>query len=245
MSQSAARSHDLLASVIRAREPVGLMELAASTSLDKSTAARLLESLLQRGLVHRDVANKRYSVGPEFLSLAAISLRNSNLRTVVGHHLDELRDRTHETVTLHLKIGLDRVCIDGAESEQPLRRAVSLGETIPLHVGVTSKVIFAYLAQAEAEEVLAAAGDAASREKIEAGLRSARERGYYCAVGERIPGVGVLAAPIFDSSGVRAAIAIAGPSDRWDTDRMHEFAGDLRAATTQISDALASGTPRR
>ena len=52
------------------------------------------------------------------------------------------------------------MCIDGLEGPSPIRRAVPLGESIPLYVGSTGKAILAFLPPAEIDRQLEAAAAA-------------------------------------------------------------------------------------
>jgi IclR family transcriptional regulator, KDG regulon repressor len=145
MTTSAARAFDILDEVVGRSEPAGLMELAAATGLDKSTASRLLALLCDRGLVARDPATRRYEPGPSLLLLGTRVLDGSMLRATAHSHMQRLRDLSGETVTLQLRVGLQRVCIDGVESLQLVRRVIHIGEANPLYIGVSGKVITAFL----------------------------------------------------------------------------------------------------
>src|SRR3954463_2061196 len=161
MSRTAARTLDLMEHVARAPAPAGLIELADASGLDKSTAARLLAFLAERELVTRDSGTRRYAAGPALLGLGAAALRRSDLRVGARPYLERLRDATGETVTLHVRVADDFVCVDGVESPFPIRRAMPLGETLPLHLGSTGKAILAFLPSEEIGrqlEVAAAAG---------------------------------------------------------------------------------------
>ena len=235
MSQSANRSLDLLSRVIRSETPLGLMELATQASLDKSTASRLLESLVNQGFLQREPFTRRFEVGTKFLSLASIALRRVNLLNVIKPRLEELRDRTDETVTVHLKVGLDRICIDGIEGNHPIRRSVVLAEYIPLYLGVSSIVILSHMSQKAVSEVFSRLGNPSLQKTIERDMARTHERGFLHGIGQRIDGVGVLASPLFDVSGIKAALTIAGPADRWNRDKMEAFGPELKTVAERIS----------
>ena len=146
MSRTASRTLTLLEHVARAPAPAGLIELATDSGIDKSTAARLLAFLEERELVVRDPVTRRYAPGPALLALGAAALRRSDLRADARPYLERLRAATGETVTLHVRVRDAFVCIDGLEGPSPIRRAVPLGESIPLYVGSTGKAILAFLA---------------------------------------------------------------------------------------------------
>ena len=173
VSRTAARTLDLLEHVARAPGPAGLIELAGDTGIDKSTAARLLAFLAERELVVRDPVTRRYAPGPALLALGAAALQRSDLRAGARPYLERLRAATGETVTLHVRVADAFVCIDGLEGTSPIRRAVPLGESIPLYVGVDGKAILAFL-RAGGDRAAARGGGRRGRGRRDPALRARR-----------------------------------------------------------------------
>ena len=127
MSEVAGRAFDLLELVASSKSPMGLMALAASSGIDKTTASRLLRFLEARRLVLRDDATQRYHVGPALMILAATAMSRSDLLAAARPHFALLREMTGETVSVHLRVDLERVCLGGLESEEAVRSAVTSG----------------------------------------------------------------------------------------------------------------------
>jgi DNA-binding IclR family transcriptional regulator len=244
VSQTAERSFRLIECVARAEDPCGLVELASLAQLDKSTAARLLANLQERGLLTRDRASRRYSVGPTLVSLGAIVTRRADLPRVARSHLDALRDESEETVSLHIRAGDERVCVAGAESRHVVQRVLAIGEPVALWEGPTGKVILAFLAGDDRAAVLRHAQAAGcSAQALAEPLAAAARDGWMISVGDRTPGVGALSAPVFEPAGVVGSITVAGPVERWSRTRMNGFAGRLRAAAAEISSELGGSVP--
>jgi DNA-binding IclR family transcriptional regulator len=244
MSQTVERSFRLVECVARAEAPCGLVELASRADLDKSTAARLLAHLEERGVLKRDHASRRYSVGPALVSLGAIVTRKADLPTAARPHLDALRDESGETVSLHIRAGDERVCVAGAESRHVVQRVLTIGEPVALWEGPASKVILAFLTGDDRAAVLRgaqAAGHPAHRfaDQLDAAARD----GWLIAVGDRTPGVGAVCAAVFDPAGVAGSIAVAGPAERWSPARMRAFSGRLRTACAEISAEIGGSFP--
>jgi len=240
MPASAARAFDLLDEIVGRSTSAGLMDLATTVGLDKSTASRLLAFLCSRRLVMRDATTRRYEPGPSLFLLATRVLDGSALRATAHSHLQRLRDLSDETITLQLRVGLQRVCIDGAESSQPVRRVPHIGEANPLHVGVTGKVITAFLPPDQIALVLAdgaAAGRDLTRWPRE--LESIRRRGYHASIGDKGKGIAGISAPVMDSREVIAGLTVSGPYDRWTLARMEDFAPTLLAAARDVTAALS------
>jgi DNA-binding IclR family transcriptional regulator len=236
MSTSAGRTLDLLSLVATSDRPLGLMNLVEMSGMDKSTTSRLLNFLVNRGYLMRDPLTKRYEVGAALVAFAAAALNRSELRTTADHLL-RLCTLTGETTSLHLRVGTERICIDGAESPQPVRRVLSIGERVPLYLSPTGKVILAFLAPADAQPALAAARAAGiDMPALEATLARIRTERYMAAIGDRTPGVAAVSVPLSDRNGNPvASLTIAGPGDRWTMARMLEFLPQLKAAAALIS----------
>lgn len=244
MAQTAARALDLLDAVVRAPRPRGLMEIAEQTGIDKSTASRLLGLLVERGFVSRDEDSRRYGVGPAMFGLAAAVSARMDIRTVASAHLAALRAAARETVSLHLRAGRRRVCVDGAESDQPVRRVVPVGESLPLYLGPSGKIMLAYLEPRERALVLADARAAgADVAAIRHQISEFAAAGYAITAGDRTPGVRAISAPIFGARGVIASITVAGPSDRFSDDGAHHCLPALLDAARATSAAVGGRTP--
>jgi DNA-binding IclR family transcriptional regulator len=241
VAQVVDRALDLLLAVVGGSGPVTLMEAVGQTGIDKSTAQRLLTSLVERGFLARDENTRRYDVGPAMFGMAAAVSARSNLRRLAAPHLAELRDTTGETSSLHLLVADRRVCVDGAESSHPVRRVVPLGESIPVQVGPSGKVLLAHLDPAERERVYATAGIAeADREKLEHVIAQVRLDGFLHTEGDRTTGVRAISAPIFDGHGVVASITVAGPSQRWSVASARGVEQAVRDAAVAISGKLGA-----
>lgn len=238
MSQSAERAFDLLDRVARSEAPLGLMELASDTGIDKSTATRLLGFLEQRGMVAREPATKKYTVGTRLISLATFALRRLDLPSLALPELLALRNDTAETVNLHIRTGDQVLCVAGVESEQVVRRVLPLGEQRPLFAGPAAKTILAFLPEDEIEAIVADVPPGASRRKLLDQLSLIREQGFIAVVGDRTPGVGAVSVPVFGPTGIAASITVAGPADRWTAKVMEAAAPRVRAAADRLSRAL-------
>ena len=241
MSQVAARAFNVLEQVARSDEPLGLMEVASRLDADKSAALRTLAFLEGRGLLRRDALTKKYRIGPGLLSLAAIAIRRADLPQVAQPYLTALRDLTDETVSLHVRVGDERVCIAGAESSQVIQRVLTIGEPVSLCLGPSGKVILAFLADAERAAIVARAGVDAVR--VERDAARARRDGFLVVTSDRTPGVGAVSAPIFDAYGAVGSITIAGPEERWTPGAMRTVSGSLLEAAAAVSAEIGGSRP--
>jgi DNA-binding IclR family transcriptional regulator len=228
-----------------------LTDISRRLGLHKSTVHRLLAVLKKKGLVVADASSQLYSLGPALVELAWVILRQQDLRSVCRPHMEELRRLTRETVSLHIRLGDKRVCVEELESEQEVRFAATLGLAAPVHVGAPGKALLAFLPEAELERLLPTLSlTAITAETItEAGvlraeLAATRARGYAISVGERSPWAAAVAAPIFDWRGqLCAALSVAGPTQRLTAMGLEALGAQIVEAAAKISAALGYRAP--
>jgi DNA-binding IclR family transcriptional regulator len=222
-----------------AQSPIGLSEVARRLELHKNAAYRLLNELEGQGLVDREPDGRRYVVGAPLIGLAAKLMRKVSLGGLARPAMERLRDLTGETLSLHVRQGDSRVCVDVAIGTHQISRFVRTGETRPLFSGPSGKVQLAYL-DSENQSVIienaAEAGDDA--DVLRQQVSHTRELGYYASIGDLTPGVSVLSSPIFDAAGVVASLTVSGPGDRLTEARMAAIAEALISECAHISEAL-------
>jgi DNA-binding IclR family transcriptional regulator len=220
---------------------LSIAEIAAQTGLNESGAYRLLRTLEAQGFVSRQSRERRYGTGPRLVALAATVMQNLSLRAVGRPHLESLRDLTSETVSLHVRVGQHRVCVDSVEGIHAIRRVIAVGETVPMYAGPTGKVMLAFVPAPERAAILAWAGSSGQdvtriREMVDAAGRD----GYLIDVGDRTPGVAALSVPVFAGDGSMGAITISGPENRWTPETMRGFVNDAREAAKTMSTSLGA-----
>lgn len=246
--QSIDRAAALLRCFTSDRPELGTSELARLTGLSTSTTHRLLNALQTGGLV-RQVADRRYGVGPLVLRLAQAAATCLDLREIARPIMRELRETTDETVGLHVLLPtLARGVIDQVESSQPLRRTYTeFGEPIPLNQGAPGKVLLAFLSDRERDEVLAGPLTGVTPNTpvditmLRRELTTIRERGYAISLAERVPGIRTVAVPIWDHTArVTASLSITGPELRLPEVRLHELGRLACSAGRRISAGLGA-----
>lgn len=178
-------------------------------------------------MLARDAA-KCYVPGAELLTIAAASMRATDVVKAAERVMPTILDETGETVSLHVVNGMNRVCIMGLETSRAIRRGVTVGEITSIHEGVTGTVLIAFQPEINRKQILLHLSGRADRVELEEKIRSTREVGFAFAIGARLPEVGALAAPLLAPQGhARAALVIAGPAYRWDEEKMAAYAPRL------------------
>jgi DNA-binding IclR family transcriptional regulator len=195
---------------------LSLMELAERTHLVKSTALRLLASLIHFGVLQK-MEDGRYSLGPEIARLQSIYTASFSLEALVLPVLRHLVMLTKESAAFHVRQGDMRLCLHRVDSPQPIRYHVQVGELLPLDRGAGGRVIGAYLGEK---------GPIYDR---------IRQDGAAALVGDRSPDLAGISAPVFKAHGeLLGAVTLTMPTSRF----QEEFVQPVKDAARKISEGL-------
>ena len=197
-----------------------LADLAERAQLVKSTALRLLASLVHFRLVQR-LPDGRYALGPEIARLQGVYTGSFSMEAVVVPALRELVRETRETAVYHVRQGDTRLVLYRVESPQPVRDHVQVGDLMPLGRGAGGRVISAY-----------SGAKGALYDQI-------RKDGFVALVGDRSPDLAGIAAPVFGATGdLAGAVTLTMPANRF----RKSYVAAVKAAAREITSKLG-GTP--
>lgn len=238
------RAVDLLFALAE-RGEASVSELARELGVAPSGVHRILTALKRKGLVEQ-TEGERYELAWRLLALTRSLQERADLRALALPHMTALRDLTGETITLNVRSGFERACIEQVEGVHEVRWSSEIGRVSPLYAGVTGKVLLAHLPPDELERYLETVPrprlthrTTVDRTELERELARIRERGYAAGGQDRIVGVAGASAPIFDRTGAaRAALTIAGPAERCTRARLERWNPALLAATREITSLL-------
>jgi DNA-binding IclR family transcriptional regulator len=244
--QSVERGIDILMAL--ANGPKTLTEVKIETGLSKGTAFRLLASLNYENLVVKEAHSNLYMLGPGFLRLFQGVMQGVGAITAVAKPaLTSLWEETEETVTVHVRVGAERICIEELPSPQPIRYVSTLGAAAPLHVGSAGKVLIAFMESAEMEKTLqtlpllpVTSATISDLDALRAELDTVRRQGYAMSHGERIPGASAVSVPVRGLQGFLASLSVLGPADRLPRKRRLELVPLLQSTAEGIGTALSS-----
>jgi IclR family KDG regulon transcriptional repressor len=225
---------------------LGVGELARRLGLAKSTVFRLLATLAAERLVEKNPRTGKYRLGLKLYELGAIVSTHLDLHEAVATYIDDLRNKTGETVHVAILDGDEVVYVERRESPQTLRLWGRVGHRNRAHRTSTGKVLLAHLPPDELDRVLARRPlDAKTPhtitdpEVLKRELDRVRRQGWAINVNESEVGVASVAAPIRDASGkVVAAISVAGPTLRFTPQAVQRFVAETTATAAAISARL-------
>ena len=192
--------------------PCSLTDLVERAGLSRATTHRLAVALEGHGLLRR-TADGRFALGVRLIALGRAAEAAVPLAELARPALEELRDRTGESVQLYVRDGDTRVCIAALESPHGLRTIVPLGAVLPLDVGSAGRV-----------------------------LRDPEAAGWVESVGEREAGVASVSAAVRDPGGrVVAAVSASGPVERTTRHPGRRYGEAVSAAAAAVGAAVAGG----
>jgi IclR family KDG regulon transcriptional repressor len=232
------RALDILDCFVAGRLELSLTEISARIDLSMSTSSRIVSTLEARGYLFRSRESQRYSLGPTIAQLGVLGFSNLDIRKVALPFMNDLNRIYDEGVSLYIVQGDERICVERIESTRPLRRVINIGDRHPLTRGAAGRVLLAYLPAEKREELLG--GDPFTTEEA---LEELRHGGYTVSLGEREEGVSSIAAPVMDARReVVAALAMSGPSVRFEGPGFADKIAKVKKHAEMISAALGSGS---
>lgn len=199
------------------RGGLSLSEIAERLDLGKTTAFRLLSTLVQTGYVVQDPRTKAYAIDYSILELASVVLQGIEVRARAGPYLYDLARKTGFTAVLSVLRGGKAVVVDRVAPRTLRSHQSEIGVQVPAYAAGNGKVVLAHLPTDELEAYLATARFHRFTERtivdpnrLREHLAEARQRGFAITDGEWIDGVRSVAAPIRNFNGdVIAGVGIS------------------------------------
>lgn len=202
--------------------PLGVTEVAERAGLPKSTAARLLASLVGEGAVEQIPGETSYRLGPRLVTLAGGFSLIRSLGAIARPMLVELARASGEAAGLGIPDGDLVHYIDQVDTPNPVVVRDWTGARAPLHAVSSGQVLLAFRPPGAIDRYLERPMERitertlADADAVRERLRDIRRRGFGWAIGEFDAEISSVAAPIADGSGeVIAAVHIHGPSYRF------------------------------
>jgi IclR family acetate operon transcriptional repressor len=229
--QSVQRAFDLLERIAAQSEGARLSDLADGLGLNRSTAHNLLASLEQLGYITQEKKGASYRLtGKLNRLLRTDSEQEHALRARIQPVLATVSAASGESAFLALVSGNDYLCVDAVQSDRPLHLAVRPGERKSL------------LGDALGHVILVADPDLARAVRTEhpeqwnryaEDISEAARNGFALDLDSHNAGISCVALAITP----RAAIAVAGPTNRLPKERLEAIADHIRQELKTVRPA--------
>jgi len=247
----------LLALVHHAR-PMALKDLAREAGMVPAKAHPYLVSFARIGLIEQDDATGFYFLGPLALQLGLISLQQDNPVQIVTPLMSALAQRIGHTVAIAVWGTRGATIVRIEESPAAVHVNMRHGTVFSLANTASGRLFAAHL---DAPVVKALLDDERAQQKVhrtnavpgltappvpswkafEQQLAEVRAHGLSRSVGEVLPGINAMAAPVFDHTGAIAlSITAIGPAAVFDTRWSGSLARALKACAATASRRLGA-----
>ncbi len=244
----------LLSALVDAGAPLPLRELAQRAGMSSAKAHPYLVSYGKLGLIEQDPLTGHYGLGPFALQMGLVSLQLLSPVRVAIPAITALGDAVGHTVALATLGTHGPTIVYIHESSRPIHVNMRAGTVMSTLNTATGRVFAAWLPPKLAQHYVGReqrdpaviAQEAARRPKaeVDALLSEVRRRGVARAVGEPIPGIDALSAPVFDHTGaIVLAVTAIGPEGSFDPAWDGALAHAVRACADDVSRRLGCAAP--
>ncbi|GIJ45406.1 IclR family transcriptional regulator [Virgisporangium aliadipatigenens] len=220
---------------------VGFAELQRRTGLAKATLHRLTAELVAARLLDR--VDGKFHLSGHLFQLGMRASVERGLIEVATPFLEDLYERTHETVHLGLREGAEVVYVAKMGGHRQAKAPSRLGGRMPLHATAIGKALLAFAPAAVRTSFLKGplarlAPRTITAPRILRGqLDEAVEKGVTFEFEESAVGIVCVGAPVLDRRDLAvAAVSVAGPVTRF---QPQKHATAVKAAAAGIAATLA------
>ncbi len=211
-----------------------------------STVYRLLADLRKLDFVEPGSMKGTYTLGIKLFRLGARVADRLDVVKLAEPVLEELHTDTGETLFLCVRRNLDAVCVVKLDGIRVHSVFLQLGSSLPLHTGASPVALLAFEPESEWDAYAKNGGlrpfghlEAPTPQELKSRMKETAARGYAVSDEDVNPGIGAIAAPIYDhSGGVAASISISGVRQAILESNQDETARQLLAASAEISHRM-------
>lgn len=228
----------------KTKDGIGLTEIAQLAGINKTSCYRILNTLMDDGMVEGGERTGTYRLGIRFLELGGIVQRRINLRQVALPALTHLTEKTGDTSFLCILNNLNSVCIERIEGRDVQVLTLNVGDTWPLYIGAAPRAILANLDDELISQILSGPLQTNAMKITDPAVywemvREIREKGYSVSFEDVTLGVSSIGAPVYNHKGqVIGSISLSSTIQRLPAEREAEIAQLVVEAAKDISKSL-------
>ena len=224
---------------------LGVSQLARRVGVGKSTAHRIVWTLVEEGLLEKLEDTGLFRLTTTMRSLGASAETAQRLHEAATMPLDHLRTLTDGTLHIGILDGPDVLYVERREGPGAIPVFRSIGARSSAHMTSSGKVLLAFLPPEQQQRLVAGMRLTAktprtitSRSALASELSKVRRQGFAENHGESQAGMCSIAAPVRDPLGrVVAAVSVANYVDDIDAGLGH-LAGTVIETAKRISAGL-------
>ena len=251
INKSTARTIDIIELFSKKGKPLTLTEISKTLGIPKTSAFDIIYTLLEKNILeYENEKFKTFQLGLRLFEVTLLALGKTDLHRVARHYLDQLIEKTGETVYLAVENNGEVVYLDKAEGTSAVRFAAELGTRKPIYCTGLGKAILAAHTDAKVREIIKrnrltpiTENTITTYNELLEELEAIRECGYATDNQECVKGIFCVAAPIYGISDKPiAAISIAANASSMDGEKLEKLGVLIPETALIISRKL--GFPR-
>lgn len=132
---------------------LGVTEIACEIGLGKSTTHRILNILVENGMLKKNSVAKKYMIGPELYFLGSMYLISDALLEAATPVIKTINNFTGEVVNLSIFEKCYAIIVMREESKHELRWSRHVGSVLPAHSSSMGKAFLSELTEAEIDSL--------------------------------------------------------------------------------------------
>lgn len=223
----------------------------AETGIPRLSAQRTVRTMEEAGYLVFNEATNRYRLGPALVVTMYVSESYSDLVRVARPYLEDLVEKTKESVILAVEVDGFPVGADMISGPRPTRRRLAPGRIIDYTASSNGKIFAAWKPEAERIKIIdtlpakTGPGVTKTREDLARELDQVRIDGVAYDIEERYVGTCGVAAPVYDQIGdMVASLAVVVPAGRFTSQAQQTHTEAVKAAAAELSAFLGFSAPK-
>lgn len=245
-AQAIRRAMDVIRSVARLqRIGANLRRIAHATTLNQSTAFRILRSLTEERMLYYDETTRSYHLGLLAFELGLATVGRAQILETYRPVLEEISRKTRLTTYLMARSDNEAVCLACFEGAAVIRaKPIEVGQRVPLGIGAGSVAILSTLDDDEIQDIMTSQEPnldlyPRGREEIAQILErvaSVRGNGFSISSGSVAKGVSGIGVPVLPRTGLlQLAISVSAVIEEIDFDEAKKIAGIIRSNIRNVT----------
>lgn len=246
--QTVSNALDLLEQFQDNSAELGISDLSSRLNMQKNNVFRLVATLNSRHYIEKNDQNGKYRLGSKTRALGHLAIRQTDFLNYARPALLNLKRQCRETCYFTVISDAHTRYLDCVETDQPVRVALWTGNRRPLHCTASGKVLLAFLATEERDNLLEqleltrfTPNTITDLHRLRLELATIAQAGYAVEDQEQDTGVMEIAAPVFDCFGALiGSLCISGPAMRFTSYRLeHELIPLLCREAASMTEQIA------
>lgn len=248
---SVKKAFSILEAISESSSGLGVSELGKRLRIGKSTVHGITLALEELGVLTRDRAHKKFTIGYTLMDLGRKAYRKIELVTDVAQSpMAALMEQVGETVFLGIMHGDRAIILKVVESHNELKITAPTGSRVPLLAGALGRVFLAQLEEEKAREIVQKKGlkvytanSVTDPKQFLEEVEETRRKGFAIDREKYILGVTAVASPIRTIALPPMAIWVVGFSPGFSDQKLEKVIVEIQKAANEISGLIKNHHP--